>query len=93
MDEELKKYREVIDKIDSEMLNLFLKRFSCVNNILKYKIEHSLNVEDLKREKEHINNMLLKIKEENLKQYYVTFLQNIMELSKKYQEDILRGNS
>ena len=43
---ELEEARKNIDKIDSEMRMLFIKRLEEVNKVIKYKKEHNLPILD-----------------------------------------------
>ena len=84
---ELEEARKNIDKIDSEMRMLFIKRLEEVNNVIKYKKEHNLPILDASREKEVIEKNASKV-EEKYYSYYVEFLKSIMNISKEYQKDV-----
>ena len=84
---ELEEARKNIDKIDSEMRMLFIKRLEEVNKVIKYKKEHNLPILDASREKEVIEKNDSKV-EEKYHSYYVEFLKSIMNISKEYQKDV-----
>ena len=84
---ELEEARKNIDKIDSEMRMLFIKRLEEVNKVIKYKKEHNLSILDASREKEVIEKNASKV-EEKYYSYYVEFLKSIMNISKEYQKDV-----
>ncbi|MDY6009271.1 MAG: chorismate mutase [Bacilli bacterium] len=84
---DLEEVRKNIDKIDSEMRMLFIKRLEEVNNVIKYKKEHNLPILDASREKEVIEKNASKV-EEKYYSYYVEFLKSIMNISKEYQKDV-----
>ncbi len=77
--------RKEIDIIDDEMRILFEKRMMVVREIGKYKKENNMPIFNPDREIDIINKNVSKLQDESLKSYYITFIQNIMDLSKKYQ--------
>lgn len=79
--------RKKINEIDKKMAHLFEERMNAVKIVLEYKKANNLPIFDEKRELEVISNNLLLISDESLKEYYLTFLQNLMDISKKYQGD------
>lgn len=76
-----------INKIDKEMIKLFEERMKAVLDVLKYKKEHNLPVFDEKRELELIKNNVQLLEDKSLKEYYLIFLNGVLESSKKYQGD------
>ncbi|MBQ2679954.1 MAG: chorismate mutase, partial [Firmicutes bacterium] len=48
-------YREKIDSIDSQLVELFKERMSVAKDIAQYKKENHINVYDAAREREKIN--------------------------------------
>lgn len=88
----LKKYRNEIDVIDKEMKDLFLKRMDVVKHIAIEKAKGNLNVDDINREKEMFNNLLKDINDKKLKELYTAFLFKVIELSKKYQKDVINND-
>ena len=54
----LEKYRQNINKIDDEILNLLVERKNVVREIMNYKLANSLSINDSKRENEIINQLL-----------------------------------
>lgn len=80
-----------INKIDEQMAKLFEERMKASTEVAEYKLEHGLPIFDSAREKEVINNNLKHITDETIKEYYVNFLNNTMNLSKQYQSRIISG--
>ena len=76
-----------INKIDKEMIKLFEERMNAVSDVLKYKKEHNLPVFDEKRELELMKNNVDLLEDKSLKEYYLIFLNGVLESSKKYQGD------
>ena len=88
---ELEKARLTINEIDKLMAELFEKRMDAAKTVAEYKKLHGLQVEDLAREKEVIKRNSSLIENEDLKSYYINFLQSNMDISKSYQHRILEG--
>ena len=88
---ELQKARQIINETDRQMAELFEKRMTAVKQVAEYKRLHGMQVFDPQREAEVIKRNSALMKNEELKSYYVTFLQNNMEISKGYQHRILEG--
>lgn len=88
---DLKDIRKKINDIDKEMAKLFEERMKASSEVAEYKKEHALPIFDSSRENEVINKNLEFIEDEKIKQYYVNFLQNTMDISKRYQSSLLNG--
>ena len=54
---DINELRKEIDKTNSDMLNLFIKRMELSQKIAEYKRENSLPVTDKKREREILSNV------------------------------------
>ncbi len=76
--------RKKINKIDKKMVKLFNKRLDSVKKIGIYKKENNLNILDLKREEEVINNNLKYVNKEYT-ELYMLYIKNIMDISKKIE--------
>lgn len=81
--------RENINRIDREIVKLFEERMREVEEVIAYKLENNLEILDSGREKEVIERNSKLLKNDNLKKYYIDFLENMMRISKDYQKDIL----
>ncbi|NLC96814.1 MAG: chorismate mutase [Erysipelotrichaceae bacterium] len=84
----LEQARLTIEEVDKEMVELFEKRFKAVKDVIDYKIENNLSINDTGREEFLINKNLGYLQDKALEKYYIEFLQNIFIVSKKYQSDI-----
>ncbi|MDY0210409.1 MAG: chorismate mutase [Acholeplasma sp.] len=84
---ELEIARKKIDEIDDLLIELFKKRMREVEHVLAYKKANQLKVLDSTRERELKQSKLLKFDDAKLKPYYEMFLDHMMFISKKYQED------
>ena len=87
----LDKARSIINRVDKEMASLFCERMEAARLVAEYKAEHGLPVFDAQREKEVIKNNSAFVADDVLREYYVPFLQNVMDISKGYQRRLLSG--
>ena len=87
----LEKARLEINEIDKEMAALFEKRMHLAKEVAEFKKENGIPVFDAVREKEVIEKNSLLIKDETLKDYYIDFIKNNMDVSKSYQKRLLSG--
>lgn len=79
--------RNLINEIDDQMKELFIKRMEVVSKVALYKKENNLPIFDSKREadmKERLSKDTGKLKE-----YYLNFLEAMLIESKKYQKKLL----
>ena len=88
---ELEKAREIINQVDKEMAELFCKRMEAVKAVAEQKRLHGIQVSDLAREAEVIRKNSKLVDNEELKSYFVDFLQHNMDISKNYQHRLLEG--
>lgn len=89
---DLQEYRNKIDGIDRQLVELFIERMKTSADIADYKSANYLPVLDKGRERE----LLLKIADlcgEEYENYGVRLYQQILELSKTYQHHRIDGDS
>lgn len=85
----LDKNRQMIDEIDRDITLLFEKRLRIVSDILDYKLEHHIPILDSGREKDiRIRNAAL-IEDDLIQDQFVIFYDNLLAISKAYQEELL----
>ena len=87
--DKLTEARAVINEADSIIREQFEKRMQAVKEIAAWKKEKGLPVLDAAREKEVIERNSEKLEDPSLAPYYISFLESMMTVSRKYQEDIL----
>jgi len=80
--------RARIDQVDKMMLTLFEERMSLIKEVAEYKNTHHMDVEDRSREKAMKEKQVTYLKDEELAYYYLTFLENVLEISKVYQREL-----
>lgn len=88
---ELEKARLEIEKIDRDIALLFESRMNEVRKIAQYKEKTGMPVFDAGREAALIEKNSEMVRNGDLRSYYVSFLQNIMAISKNYQSDLMNG--
>jgi chorismate mutase-like protein len=74
---DIKKLREKIDGIDKEILDLLKERFSYLSEIVAYKQENNLPIEDSVRERELISKCVERGQNRGLK---ADFVREVFEL-------------
>ena len=87
----LEKARQTINKVDKKMAELFEERMEAVRLVAEYKKEQGLQVEDSSREAEIIAKNSEFISNNELKSYYINFLQSNIDISKNFQHKLLEG--
>lgn len=83
--------REAIGALDKDIAALFEKRMEAVRMIAEYKKERGLPVFDRDREDQLIRKNMEYITDEEIKEFYVPFIRDTMDISKRFQHRILQG--
>ena len=86
---ELENLRERIDTIDKEMIALFEKRMDVVADIAAYKIKNNLPVLNQNREDIVISKVKAIVKNKDYTDSAIDFIKDIMEISKKFQQNLI----
>lgn len=89
--DDLKEIRKQINDIDEQMAKLFEKRMEASFKVAEYKKQYALPIYDSSREQQVIEKNIEYIKDEKIKDYYVNFLKNTMDISKQYQGYLFEG--
>jgi chorismate mutase/prephenate dehydratase len=82
---ELHEIREEIRQIDEEMAELFVRRMEAVRKVAAYKNQRGLPVLDREQESRVIQGRSALIKDPELQPFYREFLQETMDISKRWQ--------
>ena len=82
---ELHEIREEIRQIDEEMAELFVRRMEAVRKVAAYKNQRGLPVLDREQEARVIEGRSSLIKNPELRPFYREFLQETMDISKRWQ--------
>ena len=91
MADRLEKAREIIDKVDSQMAELFIQRMKAVETVFEYKKAYGLPIYDKKREDAVIEKNSSYIDDAVIKEYYTDYLKNLMAVSRAYQHRLQNG--
>ena len=91
MQEGLSGLRKEIDACDDIIVNTFIKRMKIAGRISEYKKANNIETLDKKREYD-LKQRILQSTDDDFKCYMSELFDKILELSKKYQEE-LRKNS
>ena len=91
MANKLDEARKIINEVDSQMAELFVKRMRAAEMVYEHKKEFGLPIYDEKRESEVIEKNLILLKDEVLKEYYVDYLKHLMSVSRAYQNRLQSG--
>ena len=91
MEDKLKQAREIIDTVDQKMAALFVERMNAVKTVAQHKMELGIPVYDASREEEVISKNRSLVEEDELRPFYVNFLQDVMTISRNYQRKLTAG--
>ena len=83
--------RQIINEVDAQMAELFVKRMCAAELVYEHKKEFGLPILDQSRENIVIEKNLALIEEDILKEYYVDFLKHLMSVSRAYQYRLQNG--
>ena len=86
MDRELDLARREIRQVDEEMLRLFERRMEAVRRVAAEKERLGLPVEDPVQEARVLAELAPKLEPGPLRAFYVQFQQDVMDVSKRWQE-------
>ena len=91
MSDKLNEARKIINRIDSQMAELFTERMRAAEMVFEYKKEFGLPISDPKREEAVIENNSALIKDAVIKGYYIDYIKNLMAISRAYQYRMQNG--
>ena len=91
MSSKLDEARKIINEVDSQMAELFVKRMRAAEMVYEHKKEFGLPILDQKREDAVIVKNSAMIEDDVLKGYYIDYIKNLMSISKAYQYRMQSG--
>ena len=91
MSDKLNEARKIINRVDSQMAELFIERMHAVEAVFEHKKEFGLPVFDPEREEAVIEKNSALISDEVLKAYYIDYIKNLMSVSRAYQYRLQSG--
>ena len=91
MSNKLEAARQIINEVDAQMAELFIKRMQAAEMVYEHKREFGLPILDQKRENAVIEKNSAQIRDEVLKGYYIDYLKHLMSISRAYQYRMQNG--
>ncbi len=91
MSDKLVEARKIINEVDSQMAQLFVKRMRAAEMVYEHKKEFGLPILDPKREAAVIEKNTAQIEDDVLKGYYIDYLRHLMSISRAYQYRMQNG--
>lgn len=91
MTNKLDEAREIINRVDSQMAELFVERMQATKMIYEHKKEFGLPIYDQKREEAVIEKNSGLIDDVVIKDYYIEYIKNLMDVSRAYQYRMQNG--
>ena len=84
---DLQQLRSEIDRIDTEMAELFQKRMEIVEKVAEYKKENNIETQDNTREAKVIELHIDQITD-RFKSSYTKFMKQLFKISRSYQDNL-----
>ena len=91
MENLLEEARKIINDVDAQMADLFVKRMRAAEMVYEHKKKMGLPILDQARETIVIERNTKRIEDEVLKGYYIDYLKNVMSISRAYQYRMQNG--
>jgi len=91
MSSKLEEARQIINEVDAQMAELFVKRMKAAELVYEHKREFGLPILDQARENAVIEKNTALIQEDVLKEYYIDYLKQLMSISRAYQYRLQNG--
>ena len=88
----LEQARREIDTADAQLAALFERRMKAVLSVAEYKKAHGLPIFDAAREKVVLDKAEARIGDPALRPYYRDHVQNMMDVAKQYEAEVLGRN-
>ena len=85
----LEQARREIDTVDAQLAALFERRMKAVLSVAEYKKAHGLPIFDAAREKVVLDKAEARIGDPALRPYYRDHVQNMMDVAKQYEAEVL----
>ena len=91
MSNKLEEARNIINDVDTQMAELFVRRMRAAEMVYEHKKEWGLPILDQSREEEVIRRNAALVEDETLKGYYIDYLKHTMAISRAYQYRMQHG--
>ena len=87
----LEEARKIINEVDAQMAELFVRRMQAAEMVYEHKKEFGLPILDQAREAAVIEKNAALVQDEMLKEYYTDYIRHVMALSRAYQQSMQDG--
>lgn len=91
MENKLIEARNIINEVDSQMAELFVKRMKAAELVYEYKKTYGLPILDSARENAVIEKNAELVEDKILKEYYIDYIKDMMAISRAYQYRMQNG--
>ena len=91
MSNKLEEARRIINEVDAQMAELFVRRMRAAEAVFEHKKEYGLPILDQKREDAVIERNAALVEDAVLKGYYIDYLKHLMSVSRAYQYRMQSG--
>ena len=91
MENRLEEARKIINEVDCQMAELFVKRMRAAEMVYDHKKKFGLPILDQARENAVIEKNAMLIEDQVLKAYYIDYIKNMMSISREYQYRMQNG--
>lgn len=89
--DKLQEARKIINEVDQEMAQLFVRRMEAAQMVAEYKQAHGMPILDAAREEEVIRNGSDRVENDEFRGYYTDFMRDTMAISRRYQQKLIHG--
>lgn len=87
----LQEARKIINDVDQQMAELFVRRMQAAEMVAQYKKDHGMPILDAAREEEVIRKGGERVSDDALRGYYTDFMRDTMAISRRYQQKLICG--
>ena len=87
----LQEARKIINEVDAQMAELFVKRMRAAEMVFEHKKAYGLPILDQARENAVIEKNTALVEDDVLKGYYIDYIKNMMSVSRAYQYRLQNG--
>ena len=87
----LQEARQIINEVDRQMAELFVRRMQAAQMVAQYKKDHGMHILDAAREEEVLRNGSQRVEDDGLRGYYTDFMRDTMAISRRYQQKLICG--
>lgn len=89
--DKLQEARKIINEVDQQMAELFVRRMEAAQMVAEYKQAHGMPILDAAREDEVIRTGAKRVEDDELRGYYTDFIRDTMAISRRYQQKLIHG--